>query len=698
MAAGAPTAGGLGQVARTLLRPELALVVLMAVIIGMLIVPLPTFLVDLLIAVNLLVAIVIFLSSFYVERILSFSTFPSVLLFTTLMRLALSVSTSRLILVDADAGHIVAAFGEFVVADNLVVGFVIFAIVTIVQFIVITKGSERIGEVVARFSLDGMPGKQMGIDADLRAESIDAAGARLRRREVEKESQLYGSYDGAMKFVKGDAIAGIVIVFVNLFGGIAVGMLQHGMSFQQALSVFTLLTIGDGLVAQIPALLICISAGFIVTRVGGDEGNLGSSIIKELFSSQKVLFIAGTLVLLMGLLPGFPLPVFFVLAAGLFALAAWRLRAEGAESQRSGNGNGNGNGQAIGHSGKPDAAGGQGQLAHDGKQVNETVPLLLLVPPAHHAKWQAAGLERQLRAELHLRAGMQLPPMLLRKHEAGAHRIMVMINEIPAASTEIVLDHVRVLADSDELAMLDGAIALPGNDGAPTRCWMPASMQDQLQAMGMGTRSDEEELHQLVHDALMRNIGELFGIQETKYLLDETEKRFPELLKEVHRHIPVQRVAEVLQRLQREGVSIRNMKIILETLAQWGQREKDVILLVEHVRTGLARYISSQHARNDRVAAVLLAPDTENLVRSGIRQSQGAAFLNLDPAQAEQLLDRLVIVMEPLLASRPEAVLLVAPDVRRFVKRFVENKLPGLAVLSFSEISDAISLDVVKSL
>lgn len=696
MAASAPTAGGLGQVARTLLRPELALVVLMAVIIGMLIVPLPTFLVDLLIAVNLLIAIVIFLSSFYVERILSFSTFPSVLLFTTLMRLALSVSTSRLILVDADAGHIVAAFGEFVVADNLVVGFVIFAIVTIVQFIVITKGSERIGEVVARFSLDGMPGKQMGIDADLRAESIDAAGARLRRREVEKESQLYGSYDGAMKFVKGDAIAGIVIVFVNLFGGIAVGMLQHGMGFQQALSVFTLLTIGDGLVAQIPALLICISAGFIVTRVGGDEGNLGSSIIKELFSSQKVLFIAGTLVLLLGLLPGFPLPVFFVLAAGLFALAAWRLRADDAESQRTGSGNATG--QAIGHSGKPDAPGGQGQLTHDGKQVNETVPLLLLVPPAHHAKWQAAGLERQLRAELHLRAGMQLPAMLLRKHEAGAHRIMVMINEIPAASTEIVLDHVRVLADSDELAMLDGAIALPGNEGAPARCWMPASMQDQLQAMGMGTRSDEEELHQLVHDALMRNIGELFGIQETKYLLDETEKRFPELLKEVHRHIPVQRVAEVLQRLQREGVSIRNMKIILETLAQWGQREKDVILLVEHVRTGLARYISSQHARNDRIAAVLLAPDTEQLVRSGIRQSQGAAFLNLDPAQAEQLLDRLVIVMEPLLASRPEAVLLVAPDVRRFVKRFVENKLPGLSVLSFSEISDAISLDVVKSL
>ncbi|MCS4230656.1 type III secretion protein V [Stenotrophomonas maltophilia] len=694
MATMSKPAHDLGQVARTLLRPELALVVLMAVIIGMLIVPLPTFLVDLLIGVNLLIAIVIFLSSFYVERILNFSTFPSVLLFTTLMRLALSVSTSRLILVDADAGHIVSAFGEFVVADNLVVGFVIFAIVTIVQFIVITKGSERIGEVVARFSLDGMPGKQMGIDADLRAESIDAAGAKLRRREVEKESQLYGSYDGAMKFVKGDAIAGIVIVFVNLFGGIAVGMLQHGMSFQEATRVFTLLTIGDGLVAQIPALLICISAGFVVTRVGGDEGNLGSSIIKELFSSQKVLFITGLLLLLLGLLPGFPLLIFVTLAAALFALAAWRVRADDASSQQATDSAG----RAIGHDGKPLPPGPAGQLANESKQVNETVPLLLLLPPAHYAKWRNAGLERQLREDLHLRMGMQLPYMLMREHDDGNHRVVVMINEITAASADIVLDHVRVLADTDELAMLDSAIELPGVDGGPSRYWMPATMQDQLHAMGMGTRNDQQELQQLVHESLMRNIGELFGIQETKHLLDDTEKRFPELLKEVHRHIPVQRVSEVLQRLQREGVSIRNMKIILETLAQWGQREKDVILLVEHVRGGLARYISSQHARNGRIAAVLLAPETEQLVRSGIRQSQGAAFLNLDPVQSEQLLDRIAIVFEPLLASRPEALLLVAPDVRRFVKRFIETRLPGLAVLSFSEISDAVSLDVVRSL
>lgn len=682
----------LAQAAQTLVRPELALVILMAVVIGMLIVPLPTWLVDMLIGLNMMIAIIIFLSSFYVERILDFSTFPSVLLFTTIMRLALSVSTSRLILVDADAGHIISAFGEFVVADNLVVGFVIFAIVTIVQFIVITKGSERIGEVVARFSLDGMPGKQMGIDADLRAESIDAATAQKRRREVEKESQLYGSYDGAMKFVKGDAIAGIIIVFVNLFGGIAVGMFQHGMGFSEALGIFTLLTIGDGLVAQIPALLICISAGFVVTRVGGEEGNLGAGIIGELFTSNKVLIIAAMLVLVMGFLPGFPLLVFVLLAAGLLAVSMWR--AQGGEADGDGVKAG-----ASQHSGSSKAGANEHHKTAAGKRTNETVPLILLAPGDHFRRWSQQGVEAELRDALHLHAGIPLPPMVLREHSDGEeHKVTVLINEIVAASSDIVLDHVCVLADSDELAALgDRGIEISARPGPPRR-WLPKEDMAQLQALALRTRDDKEALYLLVHEAISRNVDELFGIQETKHLLDDTEKRFPELLKEVHRHIPVQRAAEVLQRLQREGVSIRNMKLILEALAQWGQREKDVILLVEHVRGRLARYISAQHARGDRLGAVLFAPSTEDLVRGGIRQSQGAAFLNLDPAVADQLLDRISLTIEPLSAVRSDIVLLVAPDIRRFVKRFIENRLPTLAVLSFSEISDTVNIDVVRTL
>ncbi len=680
--------GGLSARVRGMLRPELALVVLMAVVVAMLIIPLPTIVVDLLIALNMAVAIVIFLSSFYVERILSFSTFPSVLLFTTLMRLALSVSTSRLILVDADAGHIINAFGEFVVADNLVVGAVIFAIITLVQFIVITKGSERIGEVVARFSLDGMPGKQMSIDADLRAEAITSEEAQRRRRDVERESQLYGSYDGAMKFVKGDAIAGIVIVFVNLFGGIAVGMLQHGMPFGEALNTFTLLTIGDGLVAQIPALLICISAGFIVTRVSGEDNNLGASILGELFNSNVVLAIGAILILLMGFLPGFPLPVFAGLAIGLAAMLFWRMRRGSTAESASGTG-------ATGTAGATASTDASGTSS--GNLTSETLPLILLLPGPLHEAATAGKWEEQLRNDAFINTGMQLAAFVLRLHEpTQEHQVKVLINEIPAASGQVVGGHVRVLGRQDELDALNMGLTVP-HDGAVAR-WVPAASQADVLAMGCEVATDYEELRRLVHGAVLRNVGELFGIQEAKHVLDALEKRFPELVKEAYRHMPIQRVAEVLQRLLREDVSIRNMKVVLETLAQWGQREKDVILLVEHVRSALARYISARFARDGRIPAILVSSQVEDQIRSGIRQSQGAAYLNLEPTESNELMDRFALHVGEVSAYRPDVVLMVAPDIRRFVKRFIENKLPSTPVLSFGEISDAVTLDVMRSI
>ena len=680
--------GSLSARVRGMLRPELALVVLMAVVVAMLIIPLPTLVVDLLIALNMAVAIVIFLSSFYVERILSFSTFPSVLLFTTLMRLALSVSTSRLILVDADAGHIINAFGEFVVADNLVVGAVIFAIITLVQFIVITKGSERIGEVVARFSLDGMPGKQMSIDADLRAEAITSEEAQRRRRDVERESQLYGSYDGAMKFVKGDAIAGIVIVFVNLFGGIAVGMLQHGMPFGEALNTFTLLTIGDGLVAQIPALLICISAGFIVTRVSGEDNNLGASILGELFNSNVVLAIGAILILLMGFLPGFPLPVFAGLAMGLAAMLFWRMRRGSTAESASGTG-------ATGTAGAAASADASGNSS--GNLTSETLPLILLLPGPLHEAATAGKWEEQLRNDAFINTGMQLAAFVLRQHEpTQEHQVKVLINEIPAASGQVVGGHVRVLGRQDELDALNMGLTVP-HEGAVAR-WVPAASQADVLAMGCEVATDYEELRRLVHGAVLRNVGELFGIQEAKHVLDALEKRFPELVKEAYRHMPIQRVAEVLQRLLREDVSIRNMKVVLETLAQWGQREKDVILLVEHVRSALARYISARFARDGRIPAILVSSQVEDQIRSGIRQSQGAAYLNLEPTESNELMDRFALHVGEVSAYRPDVVLMVAPDIRRFVKRFIENKLPSTPVLSFGEISDAVTLDVMRSI
>jgi len=305
-------------------RPELIIVVLMVTIIAMLVIPLPPLLIDSLIAFNIALAMIVFIGSFYITTVLDFSSFPSILLITTVFRLALSITTSRMILLEADAGKIVESFGTFVIGGDLLVGMVIFLIVTIVQFIVITKGSERIAEVCARFALDGLPGKQMSIDADVRAGSIDADEARRRRGILESETQLYGSLDGAMKFIKGDAIAGIIIIFVNFVGGIVVANVRSNMSMSEAIGTYSMLTIGDGLVAQIPALLISVGAGFVVTRVRSEESNLGRNILSQVGGRAQVLVVVGVLCLLLAALPGFPVIIFVLMACGLFAIAVQR--------------------------------------------------------------------------------------------------------------------------------------------------------------------------------------------------------------------------------------------------------------------------------------------------------------------------------------------------------------------------------------
>lgn len=377
-------------------RPELLILLLIMTIIAMLVIPLPTYLVDFLIGLNILIAVLILMGSFYIERILQFSTFPAVLLITTLFRLALTISTSRLILLQADAGDIVATFGQFVIGDSLAVGFVVFSIVTVVQFIVITKGSERVAEVAARFSLDGMPGKQMSIDSDLKAGIIDAAAARERRSVLERESQLYGSFDGAMKFIKGDAIAGIIIIFVNFIGGISVGMSQHDMNFSTALSTYTMLTIGDGLIGQIPALLISISAGFIVTRVNGDGDNLGKNIINQLLGKPLVILITAVLILAIGLLPGFPTMIFVMLSGLLVMLyfskyiALTKDKKQGASSVHL---------PSLNELDEPTLQSNLNVINSLDQISTETVPLILLVPQKRLAQLEQIQLGERFRSQ-----------------------------------------------------------------------------------------------------------------------------------------------------------------------------------------------------------------------------------------------------------------------------------------------------------
>jgi type III secretion protein V len=679
-------------------RPELIVLALMILVIAMLIVPMPAYVLDFLIGFNIVTALLVFMGSFYIVNILEFSTFPSILLITTLFRLALSISTSRLILLEAEGGKIITTFGQFVIGDNIVVGFVVFAIVTIVQFIVITKGSERVAEVAARFSLDAMPGKQMSIDADLRAGVIDNDGVKARRSALERESQLYGSFDGAMKFIKGDAIAGIIVIFVNLIGGISVGVAQHGMAMSEALTTYTILTIGDGLVAQIPALLIAIGAGFVVTRVGGSGKNLGENIVGELFSNPFVLIVTAVLALSIGMLPGFPLVVFLLIALALGALY-FRKQWLAARSGEPGSGGLVGKVAATLSGASPQQVGdGQKQIDID-QLIPETVPLMLMAPEKVRPLFENEQVVAVLRRQAFVEMGLRLPEIhVTYSPTLAGTQVVLLINEIRAATFSIAFDRHRVIGSP---AMLEGlqldVLTLPDGAGGDA-CWVEAVHTQALAKMDLHTRSAVDDLYGQFVTLVLRNITEFFGVQEAKRLLDDMEKKYPELLKENYRHVSVQRISEVFQRLLGEKISIRNMKLILEALAQWAPKEKDPIMLVEHIRGALARYISNRFAVAQKLTALVLSGEFEEVVSKGVRQTSGGAYLNLEPAKSEELLDLLAVELGRVGFSQRDLVLLTSMEVRRFVKRLIESRFPELEVLSFGEVADGVAIDVLKTI
>ncbi|ETT09256.1 EscV/YscV/HrcV family type III secretion system export apparatus protein [Providencia alcalifaciens] len=675
-------------------RPELMVLVIMVMVIAMLIIPLPTVLVDFLIALNIMISVLIFMSSFYITRVLNFQSFPSILLISTLFRLALSISTSRLILLEADAGDIIDTFGEFVIQDNLVVGMVVFAIVTIVQFIVITKGSERIAEVAARFSLDAMPGKQMSIDADLRAGVIDEATVKIKRGELEKESQLFGSFDGAMKFIKGDAIAGIVIIFVNLIGGISVGTAQQGMDISTALNTFTLLTIGDGLVAQIPALLISISAGFIVTRVGGNDKNLGENIVSELFDNDFTILITALIVLFMGFLPGFPTPIFLFLAAllmGLFATRYFKKRKAQRKDQQSGQENL-----------QTEATEGETQRANDDfddEYIPETLPVIISVNQEYKQHLEENNFLSRMKKDVFIRYGYRIPDIAINYSPiVPENKIVVLINEVKAGEYDVYFHGHRLLTANDELEYLGLELTKYTDEYGFVNTWFDNQYLENVEQLGLLVRDDITEMIDCVSTLLLRHINEFFGIQETKNLLDDLERKYPELLKECYRHATVQKVTEVFQRLLMEKISVRNMKLIVETLVQWVPKEKDSMMLVEHIRSSMARYISSRFSVEGRLNVLMVNAELEDTIRQGIRQSSGGVYLHLEPEKSNELIQAAEVALENSYLSARDVNVLVPVDIRRFVKKILEGRFPELEVLSFNEVSEMVRVNVIKTI
>lgn len=674
-------------------RNDIVLAVMLVAIIFMMILPLPTLLVDILIGMNMTLSAILLMVAMYLPSPLAFSSFPSVLLVTTLFRLGISIATTRLILLQADAGDIIDTFGNFVVGGNLVVGLVVFLILTIVQFVVITKGAERVAEVAARFSLDAMPGKQMSIDGDMRAGTIDMDEAKRRRREVEKESQLYGAMDGAMKFVKGDAIAGLIITAVNLLGGILIGVLQRGMTMDKAMATYSILSIGDGLIAQIPALFISICAGMIVTRVRAEDGgasNVGRDIGTQVMAQPKALLIGGCIAIGMGLIPGMPTGVFLVLAVPLIGMGL-AMRPIKQIDKRTG--------QVTEIAAIQPSTGEQKPARQDGTEdFVPTVPLVLDISSDLKAALDADKLNDELikiRRSLYFELGVPFPGIHLRFNEQlTPETYVIILSEVPVAQGRLRPGWLLIRENEQTVKALSIEVErdkdfLPGVH----TLWSRSEKRELFASAGITSFDSAQILGYHIAAVLRRYSSEFIGIQETRFLLSAMEQRFPDLVKELMRIMPIQKLAEILQRLVSEEISIRNLRTILEALVDWGQKEKDTVLLTEYVRGSLKRHISYKHSSGlNMLPAYLLAPRVEETVRSAIRQTSSGSYMALDPATSKRLVDNIKSTVGDLPTTGGKPVLLASMDIRRFMRKLIEQDIYELQVLSYQELTPEVNI------
>jgi type III secretion protein V len=655
-------------------------------ILGIMLVPLPTQLLDFLLTSSITFSMLLLLTALYLPEPVALSSFPTLLLVITLFRLSLSIASTRLILAEAYAGEVIEAFGNFVAAGNMVVGFVVFAIITVVQFLVIAKGSERISEVAARFTLDAMPGKQMSIDADLRAGAFDIDTARTKRLKLQKESQFYGSMDGAMKFVKGDTIAGIIIIFVNVIGGLIIGVTMKDMEVAEAAEVYTILTIGDGLVAQVAALLTSVSAGMVTTRVVTEQegdANLGREMATQLTNHPKAFLIASGFLALLGV--GTPLPTFaFLTIAGLVGVMGYGLK----HSQ--------GKGDGVPSMVAPDA---DEETAGDVQATAHPLPVMLevsedMTPMIDTSR--AEGREflttlQQMRNELYRELGVQFPGVRVRGNRPlGEGGWCVRVFDVPLFRGAIPAGYGFVREAADQFSVL-GADLKPIQDPISGRqaCFVPLVHEAKVAEMGSQMMSPAHYVLTELGVALKRHAADFLGIQEVQALIDEVGRAIPALLKEVvPKLVPMTSLTEVLQRLVQEEISIRDMRAILQSLARWGQVEKDPATLAEYVRSDLKQQISFKFSGGTRELNVyLLDPQIEGAIRGAIQRTAQGSYLALDPEMARKVLaaSRKSLADLPSTASRP--VILTAVDVRRYLKKLLELDLPQVVVLSYQEIS-----------
>ena len=657
---------------------DIAVTIGIIFIILMIIIPIPLFLVDILLSLNISLALLILVISMYNKEALDFSVFPSLLLITTLFRLSLNITTTRYILSEGNAGQVIEAFGNFVMGGNPVVGFVVFIIIVIVQFMVITKGSERVAEVAARFTLDAMPGKQMAIDADLNSGLIDEREAKNRRLKIQGEADFYGAMDGASKFVKGDAVAGILITLVNVIGGFIIGVLIQGMPMAEALSRFTILSVGDGLVSQIPALLISTGTGIVVTRATS-ESNLGRDFIDQLFNNYKIMFIISGVLFFLALTPLPFIPYMLLslifLGSGLNMLRRSRIEERAPE------------------------IGEEQDNVEEIRRPENVLPLLNvdpielefgygIIPLAD--KSQGGDLFDRLvmiRRQCALELGIVVPMIRLRDNiQLQPNEYVIKIKGVEVSGGEILFDHYLAMNPGIADGEIKGIDTVEPAFGLPAK-WIDEKERERAEIFGYTVVDPPSIISTHLTEVIKKHAHELIGRQDVKMLLDNLKETHPTLVDEV---IPsllsIGDIQKVLSNLLREGVSIRNFSNIMEALADYGQVTKDTDMLTEYCRQTMFRSITKQFISRDDAKVITLDPDLERIIMESLQTTETGTYMALDPSISQKLVSSLGKEVEKVLSIGEQPLIVTAPVVRFYFKKFVEQISDDIIVLSYNEI------------
>ncbi|MDF1616810.1 flagellar biosynthesis protein FlhA [Petrocella sp. FN5] len=659
---------------------------IMAIII--MILPIPSIFLDLFITLNIALALIILFNALFAKEALEMSSFPSILLFVTVYRLSLNVSSTRLILTTGEAGNVIETFGGFVGGSDLIVGMVIFIILVIINFMVITKGSERVAEVAARFTLDAMPGKQMAIDADLNSGLIDELQARERRQKIQDEASFYGSMDGASKFVKGDAIAGLIITMINITGGILIGILGRGMDVNQALSVYTILTIGDGLVSQIPALLISLATGILVTKVS-KEADVSDTLLKELGSLPKVLYLAGGVLIFLGIVT--PLNPIIVSGFGLSIVLIGRRMQKEMQVQ------------AI-----EEEISTEDVEAEAVRKPENVVSLLQVDPielefgygiiPLADVSQGGDLLDRvvMIRRQIALELGTIVPIIRLRDNiQLNPNQYIIKIKGTQIAEGEILFDHYMAMnpgyveEEIDGIETIEPAFKLPA-------LWITEGQRERAETLGYTVVDPPSIIATHLTEIVKEHLHELLTRQDVKVLINNVSENHPTLVEElVPKLLSVGEIQKVLMNMLKEGISIRDLVTVFEILADNASISRDPDLLTEYVRQALKRSISAKFFEGDTNQVITLDPTIEQLIMDHVKQSEQGTYLTLDPESMEKVLNATGSEAEKLVASGRVPIILTSPIVRIYYKRMIEERYPDIIVISYSELDPTIELQSV---